>query len=573
MEASLDGILVVDETNSIISFNQRLADIWKIPKADLIAGRDGNVLAAVAASFKDPMSFVARVQFLYDHPGEDSQEELETADGRVIDRYSVTLYSPSHKYLGRAWFFRDITERKRAEALALRIARYDVLTGLANRAVFVEALQRSIIAAKRGENGFAVLYLDLDHFKDVNDTLGHPVGDELLQLVADRLRANTRVADTVARFGGDEFAIVVSGIRDPADAAMLADKLIGALAIPFLIQGSDIHTGASIGIATYGPETRDAETLLSQADIALYRAKSEELGGDRFFTEAMDTEVHTRVTLGAELRAAIDSGELFLMYQPQVEIASGRITGLEALVQWRNPKRGTLGPSLFIPIAEQMGLIARLGHWVLFEVCRQGKAWLDDGIPPIRISVEVSALQFRAPLALGADIATVLAQTGFPPQLLELGLTESALMDASRKHSGFLQRLRLTGVTFAIADFGTGHSSLDYLRKFPSNRIKIAQSLVTNLDTSPWDAVIVRATIGLARELDMDVIAEGVETDQQCELLKKWGCAEVQGFHFARPLAAEDAVALLRAGRDPADGLAVASFPLTQGTPPKSGHP
>jgi diguanylate cyclase (GGDEF)-like protein len=459
----------------------------------------------------------------------------------------VTLYGPSCKYLGRAWFFRDITERKRSEALAIRMARYDGLTELANRAVFVEAVQKSIEAANRGEAGFAVLYLDLDRFKDVNDTLGHPVGDGLLQALADRLRANTRVTDTVARFGGDEFAIVASGIRDSTDAAILADKLIEALAAPFSIQGNDIHAAASIGIAAYGPDAPDAETLLSRADLALYRAKSEGGGGYRFFTSAMDKEAHTRVTLGAELRVAIDSGQLFLLYQPQVEIASGRITGLEVVLQWRHPTRGILGPECFIPIAEQMGIIAKLGHWVLLEACRQGKAWLDAGIPPIRLSVNVSALQFRAPVALETDIAAALVQTGFPGRLLELELTEGVLKDARAEHGEFLQRLRLIGVTVAIDDFGTAHSSLEYLRRFPGNRIKIARNFVTNLYT-PGDAAIVRATIGLARELEIDVIAEGVETQEQCDLLKQWGCGEVQGFHFDKPLPAEEAEGLLRAG-------------------------
>ncbi len=549
MEASLDGILVVNENNVIVGFNQRFATIWKVPLADLTAGKDAAVLTVVAASVKGAPGFVARVKYLYDHPGEDSHDEFETTDGRSIDRYTVTLYSPSRAYLGRAWFFRDITERKRVEALALRMARYDVLTGLANRAVFVEMLQHEIAAAKRGEKSFAVLYLDLDHFKDVNDTLGHPVGDELLKVVAERLRANTRETDTVARFGGDEFAIIVADIRDPADAARLADKLILGFAMPFSVQGSDIHTAASIGIATYGSEASDAETLLSHADVALYRAKSEARGGYRFFTDAMDAEVQTRVKLGGELRIAVDEGQLFLMYQPQVTIDTGRITGVEALVRWRHPTRGVLEPDVFISIAEQIGIIGKLGHWVLWEACRQGRAWLDVGVSPGRISVNVSALQFRTPIALEADITAALAETGLPPPMLELELTETVLMDASREHNDLLQRLRKTGVTVAIDDFGTGYSSLDYLRRFPSNRIKIAQNFVSNLETTPGDAAIIRATIGLARELNIDVIAEGVETQVQRNLLKSWGCDEVQGYLFSKPLTATEAGVALRRGK------------------------
>ncbi len=549
LEASRDGIVVVDESNTIIAFNQLFATIWKIPDADLKAGADAAVLAKVASSVADSAKFVARVRYLYDHPGEDSQDEFETTDGRSIDRYTVTLYSPSYAYLGRAWFFRDITERKHTEALALRMARFDVLTGLANRADFVEALNHAIAAAKIGEKSFAVIYLDLDHFKDVNDTLGRPIGDELLKTVADRLRANTRETDTLARFGGDEFAILVAYIRDPADAAILADKLLAALAVPYSILGRDIHSGASMGIAAYGPESAQAETLLSNAEVALYRAKGEGRGGYRLFTDLMDTEVKSRVTLGAELRTALDQGEFFLMYQPQVEIDTGRITGVEALVRWRHPQRGVIGPDLFIPLAEQIGVISKLGHWVLWEACRQAKAWLDDGVPPVRMAVNLSALQFRNVGALDDDINSALAQTGLPPRLLELELTESVLMAAMREQSDMLQRFRETGVTIAIDDFGTGFSSLSYLRRFQSDRIKIAQVFVTNMESTPGDAAIIRATIGLARELKIAIIAEGVENRVQYDLLKAWGCGEIQGFLFARPLSAQDAADVLRKGK------------------------
>ncbi|MEP7088483.1 MAG: EAL domain-containing protein [Nocardioidaceae bacterium] len=549
MEASLDGILVVDENKSIVAYNERFATMWHIPPADLAAGRDEAVLERVAAHMVDRKRFVARVDYLYAHPEMDPQDQFVTSDGRSIDRYSVTLYGRSRAYLGRAWFFRDITERKRTEELALRMARFDVVTGLANRAVFVEALRHAIATTKRGDKSFALIYLDLDHFKDVNDNLGHPVGDELLRAVADRLRANTRESDTVARFGGDEFAIILTNVSDPSDAAILAEKLLIALAVPYSLQGSDIHSGASIGIAVYAADAAHAETLLSHADVALYRAKAEGRGGYRFFTDLMDTEVRSRVTLGAELRVAVGQGQLFLMYQPQVAVDTGQIMGLEALVRWQHPQRGVLGPDLFIPLAEQVGIIGKLGHWVLWEACRQARAWLDDGLPLGRMAVNVSALQFRSPVALEADVAAALARSGLAPQMLELELTESVLMDASRDHSDVLQRLRDTGVTVAIDDFGTGFSSLSYLRRFPSDRIKIAQTFVKNLVDMPGDAAIIRATIGLAHELRIDIIAEGVETPEQYELLKGWGIGQVQGFLFSEPLTAQDAAAVLRDGK------------------------
>ena len=483
METSPDAILVVDTSLRIISCNRRFADMWGIPLAVLQAKNDEPVLDAVTSSMRDPEAFIARVRYLYEHPEEEGHDELETRDGRFIDRYTGVLRTVDGQYLGRVWFFRDITERKQAEAQILRAARCDALTGLVNRAVFMEAVQHAIALAKRGDRSFAVLFLDLDQFKDVNDTLGHPVGDELLKAVAERLRSNTRATDIVARFGGDEFAIMVADIGEPADAAFLADKLIDAMSDPFLVQGNDIRSGASVGIFLFGTDNLDAETILSRADLALYRAKSEGPGGYRFFTDAMDTEVRTRVTLSSELREAIASGQLFLLYQPQVDLATGRITGVEALVRWRHPKRGVLGPSLFIPVAEKSGLIAALGHWVLREACRQAKAWLDAGIAPDVTAVNLSAVQFKRSFELEKDVTAILTETGLPAGKLELELTETVLMTAAREHNDVLERLRETGVRLAIDDFGVGYSSLDYLRRFPVDRIKIAQDFVEHIAT------------------------------------------------------------------------------------------
>jgi diguanylate cyclase (GGDEF)-like protein/PAS domain S-box-containing protein len=549
MEASPDGILVVDAKRQITSWNQRFADMWRVPRAMLVSGCDEEVLSLVTSSMKDPQRFSDLVHHLYDHPDETGRDELETIDGRFIDRLTVTLRPASGEHLGRVWFFRDITDRKQAEADALRMARHDALTGLANRSVFVEALEQAIARSLRGEKGFAVLSLDLDRFKDVNDTLGHPAGDALLTAVAHRLRAASRAVDTVARFGGDEFAVLALNIDDPADASRLAEKLIKAIDEPFTIQGSDVQTTASVGIDLYIPaEASEAETLVSHADVALYRAKAAGHGAYRFFTPAMDVEVRTRLSLGVELLAALDADQLFLLYQPQIAVGSGRITGVEALVRWRHPERGLLGPGLFIPIAEKAGLVAKLGHWVLRTACRQAKVWLDAGTSPRRVAVNVSALQFRTPLALERDVRAVLQETALPPWLLELELTETALLDSSVERLDVLERLRGMGVSLAIDDFGTGYSSLDYLRRLTVDRIKIARTFITHLDTTPKDAAIVKATIGLFRDLGITIVAEGVETGAQFALLKDWGCSEVQGFYFSAPLAVDDITHVLRDG-------------------------
>jgi diguanylate cyclase (GGDEF)-like protein/PAS domain S-box-containing protein len=471
-------------------------------------------------------------------------------DGSVkwIHDIGRNSYDAKGRHVRTVGTMQDITERKQAEQQIAQMAHFDHLTGLANRRVFVEALRREISRVGRDGRNFAVLYLDLDHFKDVNDTLGHPVGDLLLQAVSGRLQEITRLTDTVARFGGDEFALIDADINEPADAAVLADKVLNAISAPFLIGVDEIRTGASIGIAVFGAESPDAEMLLSHADVALYRAKAEGRGMYRFFTEAMDSEVRTRVTLGTELRKAIVAEQLFLMYQPQVDVDTGRIVGVEALVRWRHPERGLVSPGEFIPIAERSGLIVSLGNWVMLEACRQTRKWLDAGVSPARIAINLSALQFRTPLELEANLAAVMKETGLPSNLVELELTESVLMEASGEHNDVLLRLRKAGFRLAIDDFGTGYSSLDYLRRFPVDRIKIAQSFIFGMMESSDNKVIVRAAVGLARELNLDVVVEGVETAEQLRLLRGWGCRTIQGYYYSKPRPAREITAILRNG-------------------------
>ncbi len=470
-------------------------------------------------------------------------------DGRTIS-VEVTLQRTT---LGGRDFIlttaRDITVRKLAEERVAYAARHDFLTELPNRSVFVEELERLIAHTRRGDKSFAILYLDLDHFKDVNDVLGHPAGDLLLQAVAKRLWAAVRQVDTVARFGGDEFAVLNTDIGEPADAVVLADKILKTLGEPFTIQGNEIRSGASIGIAVYEEGAADAEALLSHADVALYRAKAEGRGTYRFFTEAMDTEVRGRVKLTSELRDAINSNQLFLMYQPQVDTETGRIIGFEALARWNHPTRGIVSPIEFIPIAEKSGLIVALGRWVLREACRQMKEWLAAGVAPPLVAVNVSALQFKKSLELENDIVAILAETGLPPERLELEITESVFMEVSRDRDEALQRLRKSGVRIAIDDFGTGYSSLQYLGRLPVNRIKIAQNFMRSLTPGSRNATIVRTAIGMARDLGLDAILEGVETAEQLRMIKSWSGQKVQGFYFSKPLPAGEVPALLRRGK------------------------
>ena len=547
MEASPSGIVMVDDERRVTAYNHTFAEMWNIPHEVLETRDPRAVLESTLLLTKDADHVRLGVGQLSQRVDEPSWDEIETNDGRCIDRYTVPVRGADKSHLGRAWFFRDVTEHKNALAEAVRMARFDALTGLANRSVLIEALERAVSRARRHGATFALFYLDLDKFKDVNDTLGHMVGDQLLVAVAERLRTHGLASHLTARLGGDEFAILVPELADSAAAAAFAETLIALVGAPYPLDGVQLHASVSVGIDLFGADAPHAPTLLSHADMALFQAKRDGAGSYRFFSEAMDTEVRTRVTLAGELREAIDGGQLFLVYQPAVSLADESIVGVEALVRWRHPTHGVLSPDVFIPVAEQMGLIGGLGRWVLREAALQMRAWDDAGLPKIRMGVNVSALQFKTPEVLEADIDAALAEADLPPWRLELELTESALMTAA-EGGDILARLHRLGVRIAIDDFGTGYSSLDYLRRLPAHRIKIAQTFVRHLGASPGDAAIVKATISLARDLGMSVIAEGVETETQLRRLVDWGCGECQGYYFDKPLSAEAAAVRLALG-------------------------
>ena len=429
------------------------------------------------------------------------------------------------------------------------LAETDTLTTLANRRVFTERLDAAFAACKRGSPAFAVLYFDLDHFKDVNDTLGHPLGDALLRSVAERVKGALRDHDVVARFGGDEFAVLQHNVADATAAGILAAKICHTVAAPYLIAGNEIHISASIGISLYASDVTRPEAMMIQADLALYRAKEDGRNCFRFHSEDLDREIEERVTITEDLRGAFDRGEVELHYQPQVALDSGQIIGVEALMRWNHPTRGLVPPSVFIPIAERTGLINPLGRWALDEACRQLKAWQAQGIAPKLISVNVSALQLRTSTDLERNIADSLARHGIAPDLLELELTESVLMEVAQQNSDCFEWLRRLGVRIAIDDFGTGYSSLHYLTTYRVNRLKIAQELVSKVDSDSRNATVVRAAIRLARDLDIECIAEGVETEAQAKFLLAAGCEYAQGYYFNRPVDAERAAVILRQGR------------------------
>ena len=542
-----DLIFVHDfEKGNFVEINQRACEMFGYTRDELLKLKIGDL-----SENKPPytrQNLLSEMQKAQSGTPQTFDWRGKTKDGRL---FWLELSIRRASFGGRNFLLstaREISRRKEAEGQLMRMAQFDLLTGLANRGVFVTEVARALERARRGERSSAVLYLDLDHFKDVNDTLGHPIGDRLLQLVAERLQANVRAIDTLARFGGDEFALLMADIGDPTDAGVLADKLLQIMVKPFLLDGNQIQSGVSIGIATCQLDTPDAEALLAHADVALYRAKSEGRHTYRFFTDAMDAEVHKRVTLTSELLAGIAAGQLFLAYQPQVDMETGLLVGLEALVRWNHPTRGMLLPAEFLPAAERSGLIVMLGNWVLRSVCRQAQQWLETGVALPPVAVNVSALQFKAPRELENEIEAVLAETGLSSGLLEIEMTETALMGSLSGHDNVVERLRARGLRIAIDDFGTGYSSLLYLGRFPVDRIKIAQEFVKEIGIETNDAAIVKAAIGLARELGIGVLAEGVDTADQLRLLHEWGCRQAQGFYFAAPMPPEDVLPLLRSG-------------------------
>jgi diguanylate cyclase (GGDEF)-like protein/PAS domain S-box-containing protein len=542
-----DAILVYDpETLEIVAANDRVCELFGRSHEEL---RDW----AIVDVFKNRSSHSANELLSKIMKARAGQPQTFEWNGTVRDAYSCWLdvYFRRTAFGGRDFLLatiHDITERKEAELQLAKMARFDALTELVNRGVFVESLEGAIARARRGDGGFAVLYLDLDHFKDVNDTLGHPVGDRLLRAVAKRLQSATKSNDTVARFGGDEFAVLTAAIAEPAEAGLLADRLLSAMSQPVRIGNNNIFIGTSIGIAAYQRDTPGAEAILSHADVALYRAKSEGRRVYRFFTSTMDFEVRSRFALMAELRDGMAKGQLFLKYQVQVEIATGRITGVEALVRWRHPVRGELPPSEFVSAAEESGLVFELSHWVLHEACRQAREWLDASINLRRLAINISAVELKKAHELEEELGRALAANRLPAELIELELTETALVRTSRETNDVLRRLRSKGIKLAIDDFGTGYSSLVYLRRFPVDRIKVAQDFVLDLDRDSNAAAIARATIGLAEVLGVDAIAEGIETKNQARLLLEWGCREAQGFYFGRPETAKKIATLLRRG-------------------------
>jgi diguanylate cyclase (GGDEF)-like protein len=439
----------------------------------------------------------------------------------------------------------EVAERRLADQRVVHMAHHDALTGLPNRTLFADRVAQAIARAHRRDGRIAVLFLDLDRFKNVNDSLGHAIGDLLLTAVAERLTNCLREEDTAARLGGDEFIISLPDVADAGEAARIATRILGELAKPFKIAGHQLHADGSIGIALYPTDGGNAETLMRNADTAMYHAKESGRANYQFFSAQMTERVSRRLSTETDLRRALERGEFFLHYQPLIDLGAGRVSGAEALLRWPHTEQRCMSPAEFIPIAEDTGLIIPLGEWVLLEACSQAQAW-QARCPGLRISVNLSARQFRQKDLIGM-IERVLGETGLAPTLLELELTESMLMHHAEETVGILERLDEMGVHLAIDDFGTGYSSLSYLKRFPIHSLKIDRSFVRDISSDPDDAAIVTAIVAMARSLNLKVTAEGVETEEQAAFLRSLACHQAQGYHFGHPMPAAEFLARLPA--------------------------
>jgi diguanylate cyclase (GGDEF)-like protein/PAS domain S-box-containing protein len=465
-------------------------------------------------------------------PVEDSIASIRNREGQSI---------------GVVVVLRDVSAARAMSVQMIHSAEHDFLTGLPNRTLLNDRIKQAIAVADRSGNKLAVLFLDLDGFKHINDSLGHLIGDKLIQSVAKHLVNCARGSDTVSRQGGDEFVVLLSEIQRSEDAGIAATRMLLSIAEAHRIDQHDLHVTASIGISIYPDDGRNAETLIKSADTAMYQAKESGRHGYRFFESAMNDRAVERQSIEEGLRRALEQNEFVLHYQPKIHFATGKIIGAEALLRWKHPTRGWISPAHFIPIAEDCGVILAIGNWVLHQACTQAQAWVHVGLPKATMAVNISAKEFRQENFLKGLVAT-LHETGLDPGALELELTESVLMKHAESAASILQAVRERGVQVAVDDFGTGYSSLSYLQKFPVDALKIDQSFVGRITTAGDEASIVRAVISMAHSLKLRVIAEGVETVEQLEFLKARECDEAQGYYFSRPVPAHQFANLLRTG-------------------------
>ena len=538
LESTADGILVTDLTGRIRNFNQRFAALWDVPGEMLVRRNDDEVFDWMRRSVAEPSAYMRRLAALDETSMARTSDVLKLNSGRLIERV-ILPQSGRGGLNGRVYSFRDITEQVAANQRIDVLSYSDALTGLPNRRRLADRIEQALATAQRDGTAFALLFLNLDHFTHINQTLGHEFGDRVLLDVAERIQGCLRQVDTVARLGGDEFVLLVQQ-ADTSGAEATARRVIASLQAPFVQGGLSFTVTGSIGISLYPNDGASMDELVSHADMAMHRVKDAGRAGFRFHQRkggaAVDARSRTRMQLDHAMRQALVQGHFRLHYQPQVDMHSGDVLGAEALIRWRDPELGDVAPGEFIPVAEESGFIIAIGDWVLRQAVKQAAAWQAKGIKLV-VSVNVSALQFQQP-GFVEGVATALREAGVPPRFFELELTESILIQDAPEALLRLQALAQLGVKLAIDDFGTGYSSLGYLKRFPIGRLKIDRSFIDGLPGDASDAGIVHAIINMGRALNLRIIAEGVETEAQHQFLRHAGCEQFQGFLYAPALEA-----------------------------------
>jgi diguanylate cyclase (GGDEF)-like protein len=543
------GLVMFDRDSRLIVCNQRYAELYRLPPEMTRVGvsqKDmlGHLIAAGLLADQGSVQFI-KARTVEGAPHAPAETVLMLADGR-------SLLVAVRPLANGGWIstHEDITARREAEAQIAHMAHHDALTGLPNRTLLRERLDAALVHAERGQR-IAVLYLDLDHFKSINDTLGHGIGDELLKEVSARLCACVRETDTIARLGGDEFAVIQTEIVSPSDVAGLAARIRDALAMPYDLDGHQVPADVSIGISLAPDDTLDPDQLLKNADMALYRSKADGRGTYRFFEPQMDERVRARRTLELDLRNALADGQFELYFQPVVNLARNQISACETLLRWHHPTRGMVPPVEFIPVAEETGLINQIGEWVLRQACREAAAWPAD----IAVAVNLSPVQFKNQ-NLALLVVSALGDSGLPAGRLELEITEAVLLQNNEATLATLHRLRELGVRIAMDDFGTGYSSLSYLRSFPFDKIKIDRSFINDIDEKDESGAIVQAVTSLASRLKIATTAEGVETQAQLQMIQDLGCTEMQGYFYSRPVPVRDLARFFAPGHGAGEAVA-----------------
>ncbi|MCK6405203.1 MAG: EAL domain-containing protein [Rhodocyclaceae bacterium] len=535
-ENSGEAVMITGPDNRIVSVNQAFTDITGYAPGEVI-GQDPVILG----SGRHDHEFFAELWRRLDACGHWQGEIWDRRkSGDIYPKWLgiSAVRDNTGKLTHYVAIFSDISERKAAQQRIEYLANHDALTGLPNRTLLTDRVEQALASADRHQRRIALLFLDLDRFKTINDSLGHPAGDALLREITRRLLASVRETDTVSRLGGDEFVVLVTDLSDDETVAMIAQKILEVAQQPFRTEGHTLAVSVSIGIALSPTDGADFDTLLKRADTAMYHAKDAGRNTYRFFTEQMNASVIERLFMQNRLQHALERGEFRLHYQPQVSLGSGRIVGVEALLRWQNPELGLITPDRFIPLAEENGAIVAIGDWVLRKACQQGRMWTDAGIGPLPIAVNISTLQLQQS-DFAERVLRILDETGHDPRLLELEFTESILIQDVERVLRQISTIKAAGVTIAIDDFGTGYSSLSYLKRLDVDRLKIDRSFIRDISSDPDDAAITRAITQMARSLRLRILAEGAETTEQTRFLLAEGCEEVQGYLYSRPLSAD----------------------------------